>query len=104
MFVEQPPEALAAIAGAVNKAIGTGPAASLRTAAMNVMTTLSGSAVLAIAVAYRQLSLEAAWQAAHVDEDFQTRFWGSDDEAITRRARRWREMEAAGRVMAAVKA
>ena len=99
MFVEQPPEALAAIAGAVNKAVGSHASAPLRVAAMNVMTTLSGSAVLAIAVAHRFLSTEQAWQAAHVDEDFQARFWGSDDEAIVRRARRWREMQGAARVL-----
>ena len=104
MFVEQPPEALAAIAAAVNKAVGSGASAPLRAAAMNVMTTLSGSAVLAIAVAHGFLTVDKAWQAAHVDEDFQARFWGSDDEALARRARRWLEMKAAGRVMAATRA
>lgn len=102
VFIEQKPEALAAIAAAVNTSIGAGAGAPLRAAALNVITTLSGSAVLALSVARGRLSVEQAWQAAHVDEDFQARFWGSDDEAIARRARRWREMEAAGRVLAAV--
>ncbi len=33
--------------------------------------------------------------AAHVDEDFQMELWGPDDEALQRKAHRWREMEAA---------
>lgn len=99
MFVEQPAEALAAIATAVDRAIGTGDAAPLRAAALNVVTTLTGSALLALAVAAGRLSAEEAWSIAHVDEDFQIRAWGSDAEAMDRRARRWREMEAAGLVL-----
>ena len=38
---------------------------------------------------------EAAWQAAHVDEDFQAERWGVDAEAAARREGRWREFEAA---------
>ena len=60
------------------------------------MTTLTGSAVLALAVARGFLSAEAAWQAAHVDEDFQAERWGEDTEAVARRGARWREFEAAG--------
>jgi len=51
-------------------------------------------------VAERRLEPEAAWAAAHVDEDFQTELWGADEEAQARRAARWREMEAAARVLA----
>jgi chaperone required for assembly of F1-ATPase len=59
------------------------------------MTTLSGSALLALAVARGFLSPEDAWRAAHVDEDFQAERWGADAEAAARREGRWREFEAA---------
>src|ERR1044071_5957008 len=39
-------------------------------AAMHVMTTLTGSALLPTAVLRGRLTPEQAWQAAHVDEDF----------------------------------
>jgi chaperone required for assembly of F1-ATPase len=51
--------------------------------------------LLALAVARGFLSAEAAWQAAHVDEDFQAERWGADAEAVARREARWREFEAA---------
>ena len=38
---------------------------------------------------------DAAWQAAHVDEDCQWRLWGRDDEASERRAARLKDMRAA---------
>ncbi|MBS1301451.1 ATP12 family protein [Loktanella sp. SALINAS62] len=42
---------------------------------------LSGSLVLALAVAADKLTPDAAWQISHVDEDFQISQWGEDDEA-----------------------
>jgi chaperone required for assembly of F1-ATPase len=68
-------------------------------AALSTVTTLTGSALLALAVARRHLEAEAAWAAAHVDEDYQIELWGSDEEAQLRRAGRWREMEAAARIL-----
>ena len=50
-------------------------------AALHVMTGLTGSALLALAVALRRLSPEEAWAAAHVDEDWQISQWGEDAEA-----------------------
>jgi chaperone required for assembly of F1-ATPase len=91
MHVAQPPEALAAIDSALDTY--EDPVA---VAALSVMTTLTGSALLALAVARGFLSAEAAWQAAHVDEDFQTERWGADADAMARREARWREFEAAG--------
>jgi chaperone required for assembly of F1-ATPase len=91
MHVAQPPEALAAIAAALDAYDDP-----IALAALSVMTTLTGSAVLALAVARGFLSAEAAWQAAHVDEDFQAERWGEDREAVARREARWREFEAAG--------
>jgi len=68
-------------------------------AALHVMTTLTGSALLALACARGRLSVEAAWAAAHVDEDFQIGHWGEDAEARARRARQWRSIEAAHRML-----
>jgi chaperone required for assembly of F1-ATPase len=67
-------------------------------AALHVMTTLTGSALLALAHAKGRLTAEAAWAAAHVDEDWQIAKWGEDAEASARRQRRWAEMEAASRL------
>lgn len=69
-------------------------------AAVHVMTTLMGSALLALAHARGRLSAEAAWAAAHVDEDWQIAKWGEDAEAAARRARRWTDMQAASRLLA----
>jgi chaperone required for assembly of F1-ATPase len=68
-------------------------------AALHVMTGLSGSALLALAVALGRLSPAAAWNAAHVDEDWQISQWGEDEEAKDRRARRWRDFAAAARML-----
>ena len=92
--VEQPGEAIKAVRAAV--AAFDDPVAL---AALGVAATLTGSAVLALAVALGRLSAEEAWRIAHVDEDFQIERWGEDDEAMARRAARWREMEAAASVL-----
>jgi chaperone required for assembly of F1-ATPase len=90
MHVAQPPEALKAIRAALDAF--TDP---VELAALSVMTTLTGSALLALAVARGFLSVEAAWRAAHVDEDSQAEKWGADAEAVARRQARQREFEAA---------
>lgn len=73
-------------------------------AGLHVMTTLTGSALLALAVAKGRLTAQEAWRAAHVDEDFQISQWGEDHDASVRRAARWREMEAAASVVEAASA
>ena len=99
MHVDQPPEALAAVREALESFDD-----SAALAALSAMTTLTGSALLAIAVARRFLTPAEAWAAANVDEDFQNELWGVDAEAATRRAARWREMEAAAAVLEATAA
>jgi chaperone required for assembly of F1-ATPase len=94
MHVGQSAEALAAI----GRALQGYDALSL--AAIHTVTTLTGSAVIALAVAARRISAEQAWAAAHVDEDWQMSQWGEDEQALQRHAIRWREMEAAGRILA----
>ena len=100
MFVTQPPEAVAAFESALKASVGEGRGAVLRLAALNVMTTLTGSALLALAAARGFRDAPAAWRAAHVDEDHQMQVWGEDAEALARRERRWREMQAAALVLA----
>jgi chaperone required for assembly of F1-ATPase len=68
-------------------------------AALHVLTSLSGSALLALAVALGRLTPEEAWAAAHVDEDFQISQWGEDEEARARRENRWRDFAAAARML-----
>ena len=67
----------------------------LRLAAMHVMTSLTGSALLAIAVEAGAIDAETAWTAAHVDEDWQIEQWGLDAEAAARRKARRADMMAA---------
>jgi chaperone required for assembly of F1-ATPase len=88
--IAQPPEALAAIGVALDDYDDP-----IALAALSVMTTLTGSVLLALAVARGFLLPEAAWRTAHIDEDFQAERWGADAEAMTRRDARWREFEAA---------
>jgi chaperone required for assembly of F1-ATPase len=70
-----------------------------RLAALHVMTSLMGSVLLALAHARGRLSAEEAWTAAHIDEDWQIGRWGQDEEAVARRAQRWRDMQAASRLL-----
>lgn len=96
MPVAQPAETIAA----VRRTIPTEPPLVL--AAVQALTTLTGSAVLALAVAYGRLTVDAAWEAAHVDEDWNIGLWGADAEALARRAAREVEARAAARVVAAL--
>ncbi len=70
-------------------------ATPLGLACLHTITTLTGSALLAIAFAEQRLSVEEAWALAHIDEDWQIEHWGTDDEAFQRRENRWQEMQAA---------
>jgi chaperone required for assembly of F1-ATPase len=91
----EPQSALAAAAAAI-------PREPWRLGAVHAVTTLTGSALLALALAHRAISCDAAWAAAHVDDDWNTEFWGEDALAFQRRASRFAEMQAAARVLADV--
>lgn len=91
MYLEQPPEAVAAVAASI---AGENP---FRLAALHVMTTLTGSVLLALMHAAGDLDVDAAWHAAHVDEHYQESRWGEDAEAAQRRAARRAEFDAASR-------
>lgn len=90
MHVAQPPESLQAFGHHV-KAI----AHPLALAAAHVVTTLTGSAIIAMSVWRAQQDAKSAWAAAHVDEDFNISQWGEDYEATQRRATRFIDMETA---------
>ena len=58
---------------------------------MHAVTTLTGSALIALALARGALTADEAWQAAHVDEDWNMEQWGKDEMAMERRAFRFAE-------------
>ncbi|QTN98850.1 ATPase [Brucella sp. 458] len=97
MHVEQPREAIAAFS--VHMAGFKDP---LALAALHTMTTLMGSAIIALAVAKGEISAEKAWAIAHIDEDWTIEHWGSDAEAIERRKNREIEMMVAARLLEAL--
>ncbi len=72
---------------------------ALRLAATSVLTTLTGSAVLALAVRERHLSIDDAWRLAHIDEEWQREKWGTDADAAIRHATRWTTATAAATVL-----
>jgi chaperone required for assembly of F1-ATPase len=93
MPIIQQPETLSAVAQRLSACD------AYRLAAAHIITTLTGSAILALARLDGDISTVDAWSAAHVDEDYQIELWGSDDEATARRAFRWTEMQAADRLL-----
>jgi chaperone required for assembly of F1-ATPase len=92
IFVPQPEDALAAARAAI-------PSDPWRLGALATITTLTGSALLALALAAGKISAEEAWAAAHADEDWQMRQWGGDESALQHRARHFAEMQAAAEVL-----
>jgi chaperone required for assembly of F1-ATPase len=102
VHVAQSAAAVAAAAAAIPRAAG-GPRDIWRLGALNVVTTLTGSAILALALDAGRLSPEQAWAAAHVDEDWNMEFWGRDAVALERRAFHFAEMQAAATVLRALR-
>ena len=102
VFITQPPETIEAVAHAVAE-IAQGKNAALNIAALHLVTTLTGSALLALAFFHGALTCDEAWAAAHVDEDEQMRVWGLDSEALRRRAARFEDMKAACALLVALR-
>ncbi len=92
MHVAQPREAIAAARAAI-------PGEPWQLGAVSSIATLTGSALLALALARGAIEAEAAWAAAHVDEDWQMTQWGRDELALARRAYRRAEFGAAAAVL-----
>ncbi len=70
-----------------------------RLGALHAATTLTGSALIALALMRGVTTAEAAWAAAHVDEDWNMEQWGRDEIALQRRAFRFAEFQAAAAVL-----
>lgn len=62
--------------------------------AVHNLSTLTGSALLAVMTAAGKIAADAAWLATNVDEDWQIETWGEDAEAGARRAGRLKEFSA----------
>jgi chaperone required for assembly of F1-ATPase len=92
VHVAQPAAALAAARAAI-------PDDPWRLGAVHAATTLTGSALIALALLCGRLTAEEAWHAAHIDEDWNIEKWGEDALAAERRTFRFAEMQAAALVL-----
>lgn len=97
MHVQQPRESIAAVGHHLRTR--TDP---FRLSAIHLMTSLTGSALIALSVEAGETDPEAAWNTAHVDEDWQSEQWGLDAEALARRANRKADFLAAVALIAAL--
>ena len=95
MHVRQPDQAVAAARAAL-------PTEPWSIAALHVVTTLTGSALLALALMRGALNEDQVWTAAHVDEDWNSEQWGVDEEVAARRAARLIDFKAAARLLKAL--
>ncbi len=96
MHVRQPEKAIAA-------ALAKMPADPWSVGAFHLVTTLTGSALLALALKRGALDKVQVWTAAHVDEDWNREKWGADEEVEARRASRLLDFEAAALVLKAIR-
>lgn len=92
VYAAQPDDTIAAARAAI-------PQDHWRLGAVASLTTITGSGLLALALAHDAIEPAAAWAAAHVDEDWQMSSWGRDDQALERRAYRLADFEAAVSVL-----
>ncbi|SHL77779.1 Chaperone required for the assembly of the F1-ATPase [Bradyrhizobium lablabi] len=95
VHVRQPETAVAAARAAL-------PDDPWRVAALHVITTLTGSALLALALLRGVLDADQVWAAAHVDEDWNIKKWGVDEEVAARRAARLVDFQAAATILRSV--
>lgn len=68
-------------------------------AGLSPLVTISGSLVIALAVAEVAIGLDAAWAAATVDEQWQADQWGEDEDATRALANRRTDFGAAARFL-----
>lgn len=95
IHVSQPEQAIAAARAAL-------PRESWAVAALHLVTTITGSALLALALFHGHLDADQVWSAAFVDEDWNIEKWGLDDEVAARRAAREVDFRAAALVLQAL--
>ena len=89
----QPPETVARLAAAVD---ARDP---FQLAGLSPLVTVSGSLIIALAVAEGATGLGPAWAAATLDEQWQIDQWGEDAEAVHALANRRADFEAAARFL-----
>ncbi|WP_336288601.1 MULTISPECIES: ATP12 family chaperone protein [unclassified Bartonella] len=94
MHVEQSREAIQAVSNYLRKVESPYVLAALHT-----ITTLTGSALIALAVAAEEIDSDHAWDIAHLDENWMMEQWGTDEEAIARRAYKKAEFNAAATII-----
>lgn len=87
---------------AIDRARSRLPSDAWRIGALHIVTTLTGSALLALALHEGFRDAGEVWAAAHVDEDWNAARWGADEEVTARRAARRRDFDAAVTVVAAL--
>tara|TARA_R110002074_G_scaffold157067_4_gene313660 strand:- start:493 stop:1182 length:690 start_codon:yes stop_codon:yes gene_type:complete len=92
--IPQPADAIARVQNAVAR-YEAFPLAALSTA-----TAITGSVVIALALAHQRIDGDAAANAAHVDEVFQMQRWGADPEAEANLRRIRTELQAVERFLA----
>ncbi|HZE55875.1 MAG TPA: ATP12 family protein [Bradyrhizobium sp.] len=97
VHVRQPDSAIAAARAAL-------PSDAWQVAALHVVTSLTGSALLALALFHGVLDSDEVWAAAHVDEDWNIEKWGVDEEVAARRAARLVDFRAAASILKALNA
>lgn len=64
-------------------------------AGTHAVTTLTGSALVAMALRFGWIGADEAWRIVHVDEDYQAELWGIDKEAMQRRQLQFADFGAA---------
>jgi chaperone required for assembly of F1-ATPase len=93
--IPQPPEALAGLRRAMEGMD------DFALAALHVMASITGSLVLALALAEGEINPAQAFQLSRIDEDYQAGKWGADAEAETRAHAMARELDVAAAFLAA---
>jgi chaperone required for assembly of F1-ATPase len=73
-------------------------------AALSPIVTITGSLVLALALAEEAMTADAIWAASTLDEDWQAELWGVEPLAVQARAVRRAEFDAGVRFLEAVRA
>lgn len=91
-------------APAIKAARAVFPADPWSVAALHLVTTLTGSALLALALQRGAMDCDEVWAAAHVDDDWNVEKWGVDEEVAARRAARFIDFRAAVAVIDGLKA
>lgn len=72
-------------------------------AGLSPLVTVSGSLIIALALAEDAIGVDQAWEAATVDDEWQMEKWGEDGEAMLALANRRSDFEAGARLLELLK-